>query len=243
MLTPPSSPTEKPVSRVWQPRLVRLPHLSRTRRLFRRLIKFLCRLLTAACTRCEVRGMENYPRQGAALVVINHLGDADAVLLLAALPDFPEVIGKIELRGIPPLRWVMDGLGVIYIHRGQPDRRALAAALEALRQGRKVIIAPEGRESLTGALEPGTAGAAFLALKAGAALIPIALTGSENWRVYGNLKRLRRTRVTLTVGEPFVLGRQAPGSGALAAGTRQIMESLARLLPVEYRGAYSHVKS
>ncbi len=239
MPTQPSSPLEKPVSVVWQPHLVRLPPLSRTRCLFRRFIKSLCRLLVSVCARCEVRGLENYPRQGAALVVINHLGDADAVILLANLPDFPEVIGKIELRDIPPLRWVMDGLGVIYVHRGRPDRRALSAALEALRQGRKVIIAPEGRESLTGALEAGTEGAAFLALKAGVPLVPIALTGSENWRVYGNLRRFRRTRLTLTVGEPFALARQARGPGALAEGTRQIMESLARLLPPEYRGKYS----
>lgn len=243
MPTPPSSPTSKPVSRVWQPRLVRLPHLSQTRRLFRRFIKSLCRLLVSVCTRCEVRGLENYPREGAALVVINHLGDADAVLLLANLPDFPEVIGKIELRDILPLRWVMDGLGVIYVHRGQPDRRALSAALEALRHGRKVIIAPEGRESLTGALEAGTEGAAFLALKAGVPLVPIALTGSENWRVYGNLRRFRRTRVTLTVGKPFALARQARGPGALAERTRQIMETLARLLPPEYRGKYSDVEA
>ncbi len=239
----PSSPKEKPVSRVWRPDLVRLPLLTWSRRLFRRFIKFVCRLLVGVCTRCDVRGLENYPSDGAALVVINHLGDADAVLLLAHLPDFPEAVAKIELREYLLLRWVMDGIGVIYVHRGQPDRRALAVALEALRQGRRVIIAPEGRESLTGALEDGTEGAAFLALKAGVPLIPIVLTGTENWRIYGNLKRLRRTRVTLRVGEPFVLARPARGPAARADATWQIMEALARLLPAGYRGVYSDLAS
>ncbi len=238
MQTRPSSPLEKPVSEVWQPHRVRLPRLTRSRRLFRRFIKAFCRLLVTVCTRCEVRGLENYPSRGAALVVINHLGDADAVVVLAHLPDFPEAIAKIELRAILPLRWVMDALGVIYVHRGRPDRRALSVALRALREGRRVIIAPEGRESLTGALEQGTEGAAFLALRTDVPVVPVALTGTENWRIYGNLKRLRRTRITLTVGRPFLLAPWAQAPDPLAEGTRQIMLSLARLLPEEYRGVY-----
>jgi 1-acyl-sn-glycerol-3-phosphate acyltransferase len=62
--------------------------------------------------------MEYYPRCGPALLVINNLGDPDAILVLAALPEFPEVIGKIELRDIPLLRLVTDMLGVIWVHRG-----------------------------------------------------------------------------------------------------------------------------
>ncbi len=239
MPTAPSSSTEKPVSQVWRPDLTRLPRLSWTRCLFRRFIKAVCRLLVFTCTRCQICGLENYPTEGAALVVINHLADADSVVVLAALPDFPEVIGKIELREIAPLRWVTDGLGIIWVHRGQPDRRALSAALEALRNGRRVIVAPEGRESLTGALERGTEGAAFLARKSGAQIVPVVLTGTE--RVYGSLKRLRRAQVTLTAGEPFVLARQDRGPGALAEGTRQIMETLAGLLPAGYRGEYAYV--
>jgi 1-acyl-sn-glycerol-3-phosphate acyltransferase len=242
MPIPPSSPTEKPISAVWQPELTRLPHLSRTRILFRRFIKLVCRLLTFACTRCSVRGLENYPRNGAALVVINHLGDPDAPVVLATLPDFPEVIGKIELRSIRILRWVTNGLGIIWIHRGRADRRALSVALEALRQGRRVIIAPEGRESLTGALEHGTDGAAFLAFKSGVPIVPITLTGTENWRVYGSMKKWKRARITLTVGQPFFLPRQTRGLAALADGTRQIMETLAGQLPADYRGVYSYVE-
>src|SRR5512136_2091531 len=140
----PSSPTPKPVSAVWQPELTRLPVLTWRRRLFRAFIQGLCRAIIKLCTRSTVRGVEDYPRQSPALVVINHLGDPDAALVLAYLPEFPEVIGKIELRTITILRWVTAGLGIIWVHRGQPDRRAISAALEAFSQGRRVIIAPEG---------------------------------------------------------------------------------------------------
>jgi 1-acyl-sn-glycerol-3-phosphate acyltransferase len=237
----PSSPTPKPISEAWQPELTRLPPLTWSRRLFRGFIRGVCRVVIRLCTRTSVHGLENYPRQGPALVVINHLGDPDAVLVLACLPEFPEVIGKIELRNISILRLVMGGLGIIWVHRGQADRKAIATALEAFNRGRRVIIAPEGRESVTGALEAGTDGAAFLALKAGVPVVPITVTGTENRCVYGNLKRLHRTPVTLTMGRPFVLPQLADRHETLRGGTLIIMETLARQLPPEYRGVYSYV--
>lgn len=242
MQTIPSSPTPKPVSEVWRPDLVRLPRLTWPRRLFRRFIRLVCRLLIRLFTYPTVRGLENYPRQGPALVVTNHLGDADAVLILAFLPEFPEVIGKIELRADPRLTLLLDWLGVIWIHRGRPDRRALSAALEAFREGRRVIIAPEGRESVTGALEEGTDGAAFLALKAGVPLVPLTLTGTEFRRVENVLKTRRRAPVTLTVGRPFFLPEQERGPDRLRNATRLIMETLARQLPPQYRGVYGYVE-
>lgn len=237
----PSSPLPKPVSEFPQSIQTRLPDLTWGRRLLRVFIRALCRLVIWLCTRATVRGMENYPLQTPALVAINHLGDPDGILVLAYLPEFPEAIGKIELRSISILRWVMDGLGTIWVHRGQPDRKAIGAALEALHQRRRVIIAPEGRESLTGMLETGTEGAAYLALKAGVPVVPVTVTGTETRRVYGNLKRLRRTTVTLTVGEPFVLQQYGDRREALRQGTRLIMEKLALQLPPEYRGVYSYV--
>jgi len=238
----PSSPTPKPISEVWRPDLTRLPELSRGRRLFRRFLLTLCRVIVFVCTKATISGLENYPRRGPALIVINHLGDPDAVLALAALPDFPEVIGKIELRDIPVLRMVTDMLGVIWVHRGQPDRRAISAALEAFRQGRCVLIAPEGRESVSGALEAGTEGAAFLALRSGVPVVPVAITGSEFRRIESNLKKLHRTPVSISLGKPFVLPQQDRGQNALWEGTRRIMEALARQLPPEYRGVYAYVE-
>ncbi len=244
MSTPivPSSPTPKPISDIWRPDLTRLPALTRGRRLFRHFLKLLCRIVIFVCTKTTIHGLENYPLRDPALVVINHLGDPDAVLLLAALPDFPEVIGKIELRNIPVLRLVMDMLGVIWVHRGQPDRRAISAALEAFSQGRRIIIAPEGRESVSGALEEGTEGAAFLALRTGVPVVPITITGSEFRLIENNLKEFRRMPVMLRVGKSFVLPQHANNKVALQEGTRIIMETLARQLPPKYRGVYGYVK-
>jgi 1-acyl-sn-glycerol-3-phosphate acyltransferase len=142
------------------------------------------------------------------------------------MQDFP-VVGKL-----------MDGYGIIWVNRGQPDRRALRAALQGLSQGRSVAIAPEGRESISGALEEGTRGAAYLALKSGVPILPVTLTGTENWRVFGNLKRFKRTAISVTVGKPFYLDAADNQQHALKQGTLKIMQMLASQLPEEYRGIY-----
>lgn len=235
-----NSAEPKPVSEVWRPDLVRLPRLTRARLAFRRFGHGLVRFVARACLKVDVHGMENFPLRGPLLVVINHLGDADVPSLISSLPIAPDAIGKIELYDMPVLGRLMDWYGMIWVHRGQADTRALRAALDGLAEGRIIIIAPEGRYSLTGALEQGTGGAAFLAYKSGAPVLPIAITGTENEKVYGAMKKLRRAKVTVRVGKPFSIETASRSrQDAVASGTRQIMQSLAGLLPAEYRGTYS----
>jgi 1-acyl-sn-glycerol-3-phosphate acyltransferase len=228
MLDQPSSPP-KPVSDVWRPDLVALPKLTFQRRAFRGFMRGLTKLLTAFLLRAEV--------------VFNHLGDADAVLMMGTLPfESPvEGIGKIELNEHWLVGPVFRAYGIIWVHRGQPDRKALRAALDALTEGRMIALAPEGRQSVIGGLEEGNAGAAFLALKSGAPIVPVAMTGTENSHIYGHLKRWRRARVTLKVGQPFVLPAYVDRQQTLREGTRLIMQTLANLLPESYRGRYKSI--
>jgi 1-acyl-sn-glycerol-3-phosphate acyltransferase len=238
MLNQPSPP--KPVTDVWRPDMVALPRLTFGRRAFRVFMKGLSKLLTSLLLRASVTGVENFPKRGPALVVFNHLGDADAVLMMAALPVpvTAEGIGKIELSDHWLVGPIFRAYGIIWIHQGRPDRRALRAALDALSQGRMVTIAPEGRQSVIGGLEEGTEGAAFLALRTGVPIVPVAMTGTENPNVYGHLKQWRRAQVTLAVGKPFFLQSHADHQQAIREGTQLIMKALASLLPESYRGKY-----
>jgi 1-acyl-sn-glycerol-3-phosphate acyltransferase len=234
--SPPAPP--KPVSKVWKPELTRLPRLHPARRIFRGFVRLLAPLLIRLLTRPTYCGLQYLP-DGPALLVTNHLGDADTPLVLSALRVAPEALGKIELLfEFPLLGRLMDWYGTIWLHRGRVDRTALQFALQALRDGRTLIIAPEGRYTLVRGLERGSGGAAYVALHAGVPIVPIALTGTENGSVYPSLCRLRRPAVSLTVGEPFNLRASAGGPQVRRAATRQIMQSIARLLPPEYRGSY-----
>jgi 1-acyl-sn-glycerol-3-phosphate acyltransferase len=233
----------KPISDVWRPELVRLPELTRARRAFRAFGHGLIKLVAKICLNVSAEDMENFPRQPGAdpvLVVINHLGDSDAPALISVLPFPPDALAKIELYDLPVLGKLIDWYGVIWLHRGRAGTRALRAALDGFAEGRMIVIAPEGRYSVTGALEEGSGGAAFLAYKSGAPVLPIAITGTENENVYGHLKRFRRAPVHVTVGKMFRLAEQAESrQEAVTSGTRQIMQALANLLPEKYRGAYS----
>ena len=215
-----------------------LPPLPPWRRVVRRLLKVLSQFLVWLCTRPEMRGLENFPKQGPVLIVINHLGDADAFLGLAIAPVCIDTIAKQELYDVPIIGPLMHAYGMIWLQRGVAYRHVLRAALDGLAEGRFVSIAPEGRESLTGALEQGMDGAAYLALKSDALLLPVTFTGTENRRIIDNLKHLRRTAVTATIGKPFRLENTGNWRKDIARGTLTIMDTLASQLPSEYRGVY-----
>src|ERR1043165_7806115 len=211
MLNPPSPPP-KPIAEVWRPDLVALPQLTFGRRLFRAFFRGFIKLLVFVTLRARINGLENLPKHGPAIIVFNHLGDADAVLIFATLPFSPiEGIGKIELYDHWLVGPVFRAYGIIWVHRGQPDRKAIRAALNGLAEGRMLSLAPEGRQSVTGALEEGEDGAAFLSMKSGAPIVPAALTGLENDNVFGHLKKWRRAPVSLSVGKPFFLQEDPQG--------------------------------
>ena len=233
-----TSISPKPRSEVLRPGMTRLAQLTWGRKFFRRSVHWLSRFLVFLWTCSSVIGLENIPSKGPALLVSNHLGDADLILGFAYTKQIVEPFAKIELYDIPLLGWILDTYGVIWVRRGQPDRRALRVVMEAMNQGRMVGIAPEGRESLTGTLEEGTSGAAYIALKNDVMIVPITFTGTENYRVFHNMKRLRRTDVSVTIGTPFRLDRLPDKRAAIRAGTEKIMHTLAQQLPSEYRGVY-----
>lgn len=220
------------------PSLVQLPRLNFGRRLARKFFNGLVRLIVWLFADVRVSGIENIPSHGPLLVVSNHLGDADTFVGLAISPVQAEVVAKIDLHEIPVLGLLMNIYGVIWIHRGQADRRAIRVIQEALAEGRMVALAPEGRESVTGELEEGTEGAAYLAVKANVPILPITFTGTRNKQVYANLKRLRRSRINVTIGQPFQLPIEEDWRESVHQGTQIIMQTLAGQLPNEYQGVY-----
>ena len=233
-----SKPNQKPISEVYRPELTRLPPLSRQRRILRRIIKGLIWLIARLLLKITLTGQAYIPREGPLLIVSNHLGDADVVVGLSLAEGPFDFMGKVELYDIPLVGKLMDWYGTIWVHRGRPDRRALRAALDGLAEGRIVGIAPEGRESVSGSLEQGTDGAAYIALKADVPILPVVFTGTENWRVYGNLRRFRRTPISATVGPPFRLQQTGDRRADLENSTQTIMRTLAGMLPPEYQGVY-----
>jgi 1-acyl-sn-glycerol-3-phosphate acyltransferase len=213
--------------------------MSRRERMSYAFVRALIRAAMLLLTRIEVRGRDNIPASGAAIVVSNHIAGIDPGILVGALPRPIALMSKIEnYRG--PLKLFMPMVGAFTIRRGSADRRALTTAGHVLRQGRLLCLFPEGTRSHNGALGTAHGGAALLALKSGAPIVPVALTGTQ--RV---LRRrfpwLGRTRVTVTIGAPFSvepLERPARREDRDQV-TALMMAHIAALLPPELRGDYT----
>ena len=199
----------------------------------------LARWLASRLLRLTVTGADNVPPAGPVVLTMNHLGGADPVLVLGFAPRRVVAVGKAEALRWPLIGWIIRAYGMIPVQRGQPDRSALRALLQALAAGEAVLIAPEGRESPTGALERGQGGAVFLAQQAGAPIVPVAITGTAWKAVLPAWRRLRRPCVTLTFGRPYRLASDLRRQAAVES----VMRHIAALLPAEYQGIYATARS
>jgi 1-acyl-sn-glycerol-3-phosphate acyltransferase len=122
------------------------------------------------------------------------------------------------------------------------DFTVLREVLKRLKNGGVLVLAPEGTRSPTAQLQQAWDGAGYLAAKARVPILPVGLAGSEDVRFFGNLRRLRRTRVAIRVGEPFWLPpiQSKERATTLRQYTDEIMCRIAVLLPLEYRGVYTN---
>jgi len=202
---------------------------------------FLAKLIVRLATRLEVHGLENLPDSGSFVIASNHLGRLDPALVYCIL-DRSDIIMLVaeKYREIPLVPCLVKQLDGIWVDRFNADMGAVRQALTRLRKGGVLVLAPEGTRSKTGALVQGWPGAGYLAAKAGAPIVPVALVGTEDKVVGANLRRLKRSAVLARAGAPFTLppvptkDREA----ALEVFTDEIMCRIAALLPPIYRGVY-----
>ena len=132
----------------------------------------------------------------------------------------------------------LPGTGQIPVHRGSSDRAALEKGLEYLREGNVVVVFPEGTVERQEQMIPAHTGAAMMALRTGATVLPIAHTGTR--RVLRSLRSLWFPRVDIQIGTPFVpiVPQGVARKVELKAVMQQIMGRVAEMIPPELRGVY-----
>jgi 1-acyl-sn-glycerol-3-phosphate acyltransferase len=202
------------------------------------IVKLLIRIAMLLLTRTSVQGRELVPRSGAAVVVCNHIAAVDPAILVGVFPRPLVLMSKIEnFRGM--MKLFMPLVGAFTVRRGKIDREALRTAEATLAGGRLLCLFPEGTRSGVGLAEAHS-GAALLASRAGVPIVPVAITGTP--RIFGRrFPWLGFPRVTVTIGEPFLLRGHEQGlrRDDRARMTGEIMQRIATLLPPELRGYYS----
>jgi 1-acyl-sn-glycerol-3-phosphate acyltransferase len=210
-------------------------------RLLRRVFTLALRVAFKALMRLEIIGLEHLPRAGPCIVMINHVAFLDPVIVSGAFPRPVISMAKAEAYAdkiIGPLIRTFDAFPV---NRGDVDRRALKTAFEVLDNGLPLLIAPEGTRSRTASLGEAHLGLAYIAAETGVPIVPVAISGSDQFK--HNIKQLRRTPVRVRLGRPFRLEPDAERfSGELLKKmTDEAMFVMASLLPPEQRGIYANL--
>ncbi len=139
------------------------------------------RPLLSVLYRIKVSGRDNVPGVGPAILAANHNSVIDSFLLPVVLDRRISFVGKAEYLDDWKTRLLFPGLGMIPIDRrgGDGAQQALDTAAEVLGRGELFGIYPEGTRSRTGFLHKGHTGAARLALRTGAPIVPVGLLGTR----------------------------------------------------------------
>src|SRR5919109_3161273 len=206
------------------------------------LIRALIRLIFNLIARVDVSGYENLPKDTSFVIASNHLGIVDVPIAFYALNrwDMFVVIGE-KWRDVGLFRWVGKHFNFIFIDRFNPDIKALRTIISLMEKNNILVIAPEGTRSRTGALIEAKRGVSYLATKLKRPIVPVAITGTEDKDIISNLRRLRRSHITVTAGPAFTLPPlpRENRDEILKNYTDEIMCRIAALLPEKYRGVYA----
>ena len=180
--------------------------------------------------RLEVHGREQVPAAGPLLLVSNHVSLLDPPIVGGASPRDLHFMAKEELFGIPLLGWLIRRLNARPVKRDGSDGRALKTALRLLREGRALLVFPEGTRGVEGRLGEGKPGVGMLAVMSGATVVPVHVSGSGRALPAGRVVP-RPAKVRVRFGPPlhFKAAGAEERKERYREATREMMRAIAQL--------------
>lgn len=149
--------------------------------------------------RTRIRGTEHLP-EGRAIICGNHTSMMDPLFVAMAMykrrRHIPKFMAKIELSRIPVLSAMLAPL-LVFVDRGKADLGAIKNTIKILKDGKKIIIFPEGRRVNAGEDAQAKTGVAMMALKAEAPIVPV-------WISEGKKNLFRFPKVDIVFGESYL---------------------------------------
>jgi 1-acyl-sn-glycerol-3-phosphate acyltransferase len=163
------------------------------------LLWVLTRSVAWLCFRYRVVG--TVPRTGGLLIAANHASYFDIPLLGCGMTRRAWYLGRSDLFPIPGSKVILQWLGWIPLRLGRLDRKAFDKAIALIKQGKVVVIFPEGSRTLDGRLQEAKAGLGMIVAQTGCSVVPAYLKGTFEVLPSG-AKWPRFRQVTVRFGEP-----------------------------------------
>ncbi len=206
----------------------------------RRFIRFLLNTAGRLLMKVDkVEGMENVPPFGSAIIMINHIGFVDPIVVLNVLERDIVPLTKREVYldpiiGVFPKIW-----GAIPVKRGEVDRDALRRAFAVLDAGEILLVAPEGTRNPQ--LQRGKEGIAYIASRSGTPIVPATLEHTEAFPTFWFVARPNEPGAHVRFGKPFRfrVDTDRPDRELMRKMTDEALYVLAEMLPLHRRGVYA----
>jgi 1-acyl-sn-glycerol-3-phosphate acyltransferase len=201
------------------------------KRFVRGLLRVLGRIFVRLLARVEIHGLDRFPKEGPLIVVGNHTGAMEVVLLTIYSPRLIEYLGSIDIPHEGYIAAIIYSYDFIPVFRGKASRESLESGLDVLQQDGVLGLFPEG-----GIWEPAIrraqAGVAWLSYRGEAPILPIGFGSTRGALV--DMLRFRRPKLTMYVGEPLPAVTLAPGTArktVFQQASDRIVDAIWALVP------------
>ena len=185
----------------------------------------VCRAFIKLAFQLKIEGEENIPKDGGFIVCSNHRSFADPIMLALPLKNNVIFMAKAELFRNRFFAWILRKLGAFPVERGKGDMSAVNYAIDSVKNGKVLVLFPEGTRSRTGELLRLRSGAVVVASQTQGTIVPVGI------QFAGKLHF--RSKVTVRYGEPLpaaALGLDTMDKRSLRGAKELLREKLLKLL-------------
>jgi len=165
-------------------------------------LQFMMRLVYMLWLRYQARGLENVPKTGGGLVLVNHQSFLDPTLVGVPLQRPVSYLARDSLFRVPVIGWVLRNTYVMPINRDAPGTASIRTALQRMNDGFLVGLFPEGTRSPDGTVGEFKPGFISMIRRAKVPVYPVGIAGAHEAMPRGGV-RFWRQKVRVVYGKPL----------------------------------------